>query len=282
MYGKLFESMYDGSLREDWIVMIVFQQMIILCDPDGVVDMTPEALSARTNIPLEHIAHAIQELEKPDPKSRSQEKEGRRIIRLSENRDWGWEIVNHQYYRDLHDADDKREKARIRQQRSREKRKQLNDDKVMSQNVTRCHTKSPMSHHTDTDANSNTEREKHTKPLTLPSDFNMTPEMENRAREQGITADLRKETEKFKAYHRSKGTVSHDWEAEWTIWVLRTLDFPTRTGTTAASQEDQEWKETLALAKLFRLEQHARESRDAFTARVTAANDRRLGKLGEA
>ena len=165
MYGKLFVSMYDGSLREDWIVMIVFQQMIILCDPDGVVDLTPEALSARTNIPLEHIAHAMRQLEKPDPKSRSQEKEGRRIIRLSENRDWGWEIVNHLYYRDLVDAEDKRKKARERKQRSRENQKQQDSKKETSQIVTPSHTESRKSRHTDAHTHENEDARRAAPPL---------------------------------------------------------------------------------------------------------------------
>ena len=59
MYGKIFESIYDGTLGDDWRALITFQQMIVLCDSDGVVDMTPAAISRRTNIPVEHIEAGI-------------------------------------------------------------------------------------------------------------------------------------------------------------------------------------------------------------------------------
>lgn len=220
MYGKLFESMYDGSLREDWIVMIVFQQMMILCDPDGVVDMTPEALSARTNIPLEHITHAIQELEKPDPESRSQKEEGRRIVRLSEHRDWGWVLVNHQYYRDLQDAADKREKARIRQQRCRENRQRTKNDKVMSQNVTPCHATSRTSRHTDTDTNT----ESACASRFAPKGFQPTREMQDWAISEGfLLAEISDETEKFKDYERPRRIK--DWNSAWRNWMRKALEF---------------------------------------------------------
>ncbi len=60
MYGKLFDSMYDSTLAEDWRALVTFQQMIILCDADGMLDMTPQALSRRTSIPIEHIKSGSQ------------------------------------------------------------------------------------------------------------------------------------------------------------------------------------------------------------------------------
>lgn len=165
MYGKLFESMYDGSLREDWKARIVFMDMIILCDPDGVVDMTPEALSARTGVPLEIVTYGISALEKPDPISRSQKEDGRRIVRLDEHREWGWHIVNHEYYRDLVDADDKRKKARDRKRRSRENQKRQESEKDTSQIVTPGHTESHKSRHTDTNADEDENKRRAAPPL---------------------------------------------------------------------------------------------------------------------
>ena len=82
MYGKIFESIYDGTLVEDWRALVTFQQMIILADSDGVVDMTPRSISRRTGIPIEHIEAGIKVLESEDQYSRSQDENGRRIIRL--------------------------------------------------------------------------------------------------------------------------------------------------------------------------------------------------------
>lgn len=63
MYGKIFDSMYDGTISANWQGLVTFQQMIVLCDADGVIDMTPPALSRRTGIPLEIIEKGIEFLE---------------------------------------------------------------------------------------------------------------------------------------------------------------------------------------------------------------------------
>ena len=73
--------MYDGTLYGNWKALVTLQQMIILCDMDGFVDMTPQAIAARTGIPLEIIRTGITALEEPDPYSRTPDLEGRRIER---------------------------------------------------------------------------------------------------------------------------------------------------------------------------------------------------------
>ena len=155
MYGKLFESMYDGTLVENWQALVTFQQMIVLCDPDGIVDITPVALSRRTGIPIEHIEKGIELLEGADPYSRTPDSGGRRIVRLDDHRPWGWHIVNHKKYRDLVSHDDKRAKARERKRRQRE-REQQEPNEGDHADVTGCHASSRMSRHTDTDTDTDT------------------------------------------------------------------------------------------------------------------------------
>ena len=86
MYGKIFSSIYDGTLVEDWRALITFQQFIVLCDADGMVDMTPQAISRRTGIPIEHIKAGIEILEQEDIYSRTAEQGGKRIERLDGHR----------------------------------------------------------------------------------------------------------------------------------------------------------------------------------------------------
>jgi hypothetical protein len=115
--------MYDGTLAEDWRALITFQQMIILSDADGHVDLTPSALSRRTGIPIEHIKAGIEILEAPDKYSRTEGSDGRRIELIDEHRPWGWVIVNHKMYRDISDAQTVREQTRERVRKHREKKK---------------------------------------------------------------------------------------------------------------------------------------------------------------
>jgi hypothetical protein len=124
MYGKIFTSMYEGTLHGQWEAMVTMQQLIVICDSDGVVDMTPTAIAGKTGIPLEIIEKGIKILEKPDPYSRTPDYEGRRIALLEDHRNWGWFLVNHKKYRDMIDAETRREQTRLRVTRHREKQKE--------------------------------------------------------------------------------------------------------------------------------------------------------------
>ena len=119
MYGKVFTSIYQGTLYGQWEALVTFIQMIVLCDADGMIDMTPHAISARTSIPLDIIMKGIGVLEAPDPYSRTPDQEGRRIERIDAHRPWGWHIVNHDMYMRLQDADMVRAqtKERVRKHR---------------------------------------------------------------------------------------------------------------------------------------------------------------------
>lgn len=121
MFGKIFEQIYDSSIAEDWTLRVVFQDFIVLSDIDGIVNRTPEAISRRTNVPLEIVQKAIAKLEAPDPMSQSPEYEGRRLLRLDEHRPWGWQIVNYKRYRDIASDEQRREKTKERTRKWREK-----------------------------------------------------------------------------------------------------------------------------------------------------------------
>jgi hypothetical protein len=122
MYGKLFTQMYDGTLatRGPWQAMVTFQQLIILADKDGIVDMTREAISRRTTIPLDIVNIGITALEQPDSESRTPTEDGRRIIRLSTDRDWGWFIVNHAHYRKIRSQEERKKYMREYQKERRQ------------------------------------------------------------------------------------------------------------------------------------------------------------------
>jgi len=123
MFAKIFTQILDSSLAEDYQTRHVFEDLLKLCDINGVVDITPEAIHRRTNVPLELIKRGIAELEKPDARSRNPENAGARIVRLDDHRDWGWLIVNYAHYRAIASEEQRREKTLLRVQRHREKSK---------------------------------------------------------------------------------------------------------------------------------------------------------------
>lgn len=120
MYGKVFDSIYDGTLYGHWEAIVTMQQLIVLCTPDGMVDMTPHAIAARTSIPLKIITKGLKLLSNPDPHSRTPGDDGRRIVLMDAHRPWGWVIVNHGKYQHMQDADTVRAQTRERVRKHRE------------------------------------------------------------------------------------------------------------------------------------------------------------------
>lgn len=143
MYGKIFTSMYDGTLRTKWQALVAFQQLIVLADQDGVVDMTVEAIAARTGIPLGVIAEGIEFLEQPDKFSRSPDSDGKRLNRLNQHRPWGWQIVNYAKYRNMRSAEDRREYHRqyYHDKNRNKSRKKLNSAQQSAQHRSTDSTK---------------------------------------------------------------------------------------------------------------------------------------------
>jgi len=125
VYGKVFDTIYNGTLYGHWEALVTMQQMIVLADADGVVDMTPMAISARTSIPREIIDKGLEVLEAPDKFTRTPGSDGRRIELIDEHRPWGWILVNYEKYKSMQDADTVRAqtKERVRKHRETKKKK---------------------------------------------------------------------------------------------------------------------------------------------------------------
>ena len=129
------------------------QQLIVLCDADGIVDMTPHAIAARTSIPLEIIDKGLEILASPDPYSRTQGNEGRRIELIDAHRPWGWHIVNHAKYQQMRDADMIRHQTRERVRKHRESKN------IPQATVSVTHSNAPKRYtDIDTDTNTNTKK----------------------------------------------------------------------------------------------------------------------------
>lgn len=111
------------------------QQLIVLSTPDGIVDMTPDAIANRTTIPLDIIKKGLAFLEQPDPYTRTPGEDGRRIVPLDEHRPWGWRLVNHGKYTRLRNMEEKREADRVRIYEKRSQNKDVAIESRMSPNV---------------------------------------------------------------------------------------------------------------------------------------------------
>jgi hypothetical protein len=136
MYAKVFTQILDSSLAENFQVRHIFEDLLKLSDPNGVVDMTHAAIARRINCPLDIVTEALHTLEQPDPKSRTPDHEGRRIVKVDEHRDWGWMIVNFAYYRSVATEEQRREKTRLRVEKFRIKKREAIETPELTESVT--------------------------------------------------------------------------------------------------------------------------------------------------
>lgn len=99
-YTPVFGSLFQGSLCGQWPALAVFCTLLPLADKNGCLDFSFGYLAAVTGWPEELLREGVGVLEAPDPSSRNPYDDGRRLVRLRDNTDWGWRIVNHGYYRE--------------------------------------------------------------------------------------------------------------------------------------------------------------------------------------
>ena len=153
MYGKIFDTIYKGTLYGQWEAIVTMQQLIVLADADGVVDMTPMAISAVTSIPRDIIDKGLEILSSPDKYTRTPGSDGRRIELIDEHRPWGWVLVNYEKYKNLRDADMVRSQTRERVRKHRENKKKDKD-------VTHVTLGNAVKRHIDIDIDIDIDKEK--------------------------------------------------------------------------------------------------------------------------
>ncbi len=114
-----------GTLYGRWPAAAVWASLLPLFDKNGVLDISMQAICGMTGWPLDLLEQGIQQLMEPDPKSRTPDHDGRRLIPLDANRPWGWRAVNHSKYREKarkQNYDDKRTESGADAERKRQSR----------------------------------------------------------------------------------------------------------------------------------------------------------------
>lgn len=154
MYGKIFASLYQGTLRGNAHAILVFTNLIACADRHGQVDKHWRAVADEVGLSVDQVRAAIAFLESPDEESRSREHDGARLVRLSDDRGWGWQIVNYRKYRDIRNEEDRTEQNRAAQERTRARRA---DSKKVSQRQPASSGDASMSAKGDGDAHAKAE-----------------------------------------------------------------------------------------------------------------------------
>lgn len=127
MYGKIFESLYRGSMVGAGSPMFaVWGYVIAHMRADVVVgaqvELNPALLAFILGDKREVIESVIQRLCDPDPASTSKEEEGRRLVRIGE---FAYRVVNGPRYMSIRCAEERREYQREWQRMKRAEQKEL-------------------------------------------------------------------------------------------------------------------------------------------------------------
>lgn len=123
MYGKVFASMYEGSMMgRGPEVFAVWPYILSTTSDEGFVEINPFLVAVKIGMKPEAVQEVLKDFLSPDPSSRSKELEGRKLEKIGE---FLYRVVNHAYYRAIRNAEDRREQNRLAQERFRAKKKEV-------------------------------------------------------------------------------------------------------------------------------------------------------------
>ena len=117
-YTKLMSTITNSSIwSECHATKVVWVTMLAMSDKNGNVFSSIPGLSRMSNATMDETLIALDCFLSPDPFSRTEDFEGRRIEKI----DGGWRLLNHAKYREARDADIRREQVREAVARHRSK-----------------------------------------------------------------------------------------------------------------------------------------------------------------
>ena len=157
-FTKLFSSITASTIWcEDDQTRIVWITMLAMANKNGFVFGSVPGLAKMANVPVEATRVALSKFMQPDPDSRSQEYEGRRV----ETVDGGWRLLTYLKHRAIRDEEERKEYLKLYM---RDYRKQKSLTNVNNVN----HSKPQLTQaEADTEADSRSKSQKRFVPPTL-------------------------------------------------------------------------------------------------------------------
>lgn len=122
MYGKIFSSMYKGSMVGAGAVVFAVMGYVISEQrpPDFVVELNARLLSAILGEPEDEVQKAIDYLCAPDPGSRTDKEEGKRLIKVGA---FTYHVVNGEMYHSIRNYEERKAYNRAAAAKYRDKKK---------------------------------------------------------------------------------------------------------------------------------------------------------------
>jgi hypothetical protein len=239
LYGKLFESTFTGSMYGSGpVVFALWGYVIAHTKQDDLVEVNPRMVAGILGCTADEIETALDYLCAPDPKSRTKQEDGRRLIREGE---YLFRSVNNGMYNLVRNEPQRREYNRIKQQESRARRAALSnadsaDGQTMSSSSASVSVSVSESESEDSDrrergANAPTPATQKAKASRIPTEFWLSPERQEYAEAKLPRVDAVALFEEFSDYWRAlhgPKALKVDWDATWRTWVRRAVErYPT-------------------------------------------------------
>lgn len=130
MYGKHFQSMYEGSMYGAGVAVFAVWGYVIANARDASVELNPKKLADTLGGTVEEIVDAIKFLCSPDPMSRHKSNEGRRMIQQGQ---FQYHLPAWDDYQKIRNEDERREYNRLKQREYRSKKKLDTHSKTLAE-----------------------------------------------------------------------------------------------------------------------------------------------------
>lgn len=215
-YTKLFSSITASTIvSEPVATRWVWVTMLAAVKPDGCVYGSIPGLARLANVTLEETQIALKCFLAPDPFSRTQEHEGRRIEAI----DGGWKLLNHAKYDDLRNDVERAEYKRKWDREHRPSGHARQSDKSPTQSDRSDDSpKIPDSPTPSTSTSTSTSKasQRGNRGARLPDDWRPSEELRKWARSECPDVDLKQAFAEFSDYWRGvpgQRGCKLDWDA---------------------------------------------------------------------
>ena len=222
-YTPVFDTAFTGTLCGRWPDTGAWFCLLAIADKNGVIDVTPQYISSVTGMSVDDLLECIDRFMQPDEFSRTKDEDGRRLVAVDPERQWGWKIVNHAKYR---------EKARLQAKNAREVEDGTNKERLQDRRRPPLTAADPLSN-ANTDTNTDTSPpvsppsggSRRKRATRIPDDFELTDERRLVAEAEKQPAE--RTFAKFRDYWRAASGArarKHDWDATWRNWCRTEAD----------------------------------------------------------
>lgn len=227
-------SITDSSVwSEDSDTRVVWITLLAMADQEGCVWASVDGIARRANVSVDATQEALDKFQEPDPRSRSQVDEGRRV-RLIER---GYEIINWKAIRELISKESRKASKRKWWQENRGKESSDVEEKSSESSQSKTRT---IDHSKTKQSNSPSEREGSRKRSAPKRRWTRVPESwepndKHRELAAELSVNLSKELDKFRDHEFAK--PKRDPDAVFRTWLRNAAEFAKRNGVAPGAED---------------------------------------------